>query len=133
MVKLDVNNNINLEYLDLSNNKLVKLDVNNLIKIKYLDLSNNKLTELNKNSFNELNNLNYFNIDLKQKFNFKSKNKNLNKFRFIEFIKKDIIEECIVCYNKDYLINIVCKHQLCQSCYDIINNTTCPYCHISLV
>lgn len=51
-------------------------------------------------------------------------------------IKNDNNEyECCVCLENKYLINMIdtiCKHKVCNTCFDLLHNKVCPLCRIEL-
>jgi len=42
-------------------------------------------------------------------------------------------EECCVCFEEKRLINIKCKHPLCNDCYKKLINNLCPLCRQNII
>ena len=129
-------NNLSFYYKSIKDYKNMLKYFYKAYKINTLPLSNE--SELNSSYILDnlfITNLNQIDdISLHMKYknylnkeNFKKLNdKYCSHLNFLKLENINIIEECFICFENEYKIELKCKHSICFNCYPKINK--CPFC-----
>ncbi|KAB1158071.1 T9SS type A sorting domain-containing protein [Flavobacterium luteum] len=114
LTSIDINALVKLKIFDCQSNRLASLDLSNLTNLEYLDCGNNNITSLDVKSLVKLKSLNFYNneitsIDLSTLVNLEYMEIGYNKYTSLDLTNLSNLKE-VLCQGNDFLTSIFMKN-----------------------